>query len=103
MKRLLTHNPLTGVSQYFHYDEPTNEIILQTVQENDTYVEANKQEFNDGADRVGRKEEFVKVASIPLALYMDLRKKGILRDPVAMKRWLNDPDNRAFRTRNIAV
>jgi hypothetical protein len=31
--------------------------------------------------------------------YMDLKKKGILDDQVALKRWLNDPENRYFRTR----
>ena len=43
--------------------------------------------------------DMTRVASIPLSLYFDLKKKGIADDPVAMKRWLNDPDQRFFRTR----
>jgi hypothetical protein len=40
-----------------------------------------------------------KVASIPMNVYFDLKEKGILDDPAALKRWLNDSDNRFFRTK----
>jgi hypothetical protein len=39
------------------------------------------------------------VAQIPMALYYDLKSKGITEDPARMKAWLNDPENRYFRTR----
>jgi hypothetical protein len=41
-----------------------------------------------------------KIAEIPSVIYYDLLKKfGQPRDNMkAWKRWLNDPDNRAFRT-----
>jgi hypothetical protein len=34
-----------------------------------------------------------------MPLFYRLKKDGIIDDPSAMKRWLNDPDNRFFRTR----
>jgi hypothetical protein len=40
-----------------------------------------------------------RVATLPLVLWMKLKQDGILDDPRALRRWLNDPDNRAFRTR----
>ena len=49
-------------------------------------------------DGLGRK-----VASIPLVVWNDLQKKGITRDKAAFKRWLNDPDNKFFRTTSEVV
>jgi hypothetical protein len=40
-----------------------------------------------------------KVASIPMTLFYDLKKQGIIDDPARLKAWLNNPDNRFFRTR----
>jgi hypothetical protein len=45
-----------------------------------------------------------KIASVPLVVIDDLNKKGIMRgfhvvDQARFKEWLNNPDNRAFRTR----
>lgn len=40
----------------------------------------------------------VHVASLPLVIYNDLKRRGILDDPKAFSRWLNDPDNSVFRT-----
>jgi hypothetical protein len=40
-----------------------------------------------------------RVASIPMGVYMELDAKGIARDEKAFARWLDDPDQRAFRTR----
>ena len=43
--------------------------------------------------------EWSKVASIPMPLYYRLKRDGIADDPKRMKAWLNDADNRFFRTR----
>jgi hypothetical protein len=44
-----------------------------------------------------------RVASIPLSVYYDLKRRGIADDPVALRKWLNDGDNRVFRTREGTV
>lgn len=106
MKKLFSHDPLTGTTKFFHYDESVDDknFAIQTVQETTPIIEANKLEMADMTARIGSgKEEFVKVASIPLTIYMDLQKKGITKDPKAFKRWLNDPDNAYFRTRSGVV
>ena len=43
---------------------------------------------------------FRKVASIPIAVFDIALHQGydLLNDPDALKRFLNDPENRAFRT-----
>lgn len=57
---------------------------------------APKHQFNE-------KSGLTKVATIPNTVMQDLRKQGILADPDRFKAWLNDPENRMFRTREGKV
>lgn len=98
MRKLITQNPLTGVETWFNYDNETGDSIITSEQETAGTVEFNKAQFNDAPQRFGN-GTFHKVASIPLVVLEDLKRRGIVDDPDAMKRWLNDPDNRYFRTR----
>jgi hypothetical protein len=96
MKRVLSQNPEFKKTTYFHAD-PEN-IRIETVQDVTDIVEANKVTFNSTDERA-RWGEWQRVAHIPLVVLEDLKKKKIAEDPKAMKAWLNDPNNRAFRTR----
>ena len=101
MKLPFSFDPATGITKTYHFDpNAPKEFIIETNQPTTAIVEANRAEHND-APALGNsgKETFVKVASIPLVIWNELRRNGIARDPVALKRWLNDPDNRFFRTR----
>lgn len=102
-ERLLDFDPLTGIKQYIDTDEMTGVSTIRTEQDVSGIVELNKvhqRQFSSGKDKWGDGYDHrTKVASIPMSIYMRLRKEGILSDPVAFKRWLNDPDNFAFRTR----
>ncbi len=60
----------------------------------------NKADFNDAPSRWG---EGQRVASIPMTVYWELKRRGVVDDQGALRRWLNDPDNRFFRTRPGAV
>lgn len=86
----------TGIVTKFHYDADKDEAVIQKTQDVSSIIEANKVEFNAAPERFG---EFTKVGSIPLSVYYELERKGILNDQKALAKWLNDPDNRAFRTR----
>lgn len=96
MKKLLDTDPITGIRHVFNYDDVTDEATITAEQDVDTVVEANKALYNENHGRHG---EMTRVAQIPMVVYMDLKKRGIIDDQAAMKRWLNDPDNRFFRTR----
>lgn len=89
-------DPLSGITSYWHYDDATDTALIEKRQDVSDILKANKAEFNEDHGRYG---EWTKVASIPLSVYYDLKAQGIVDDPVAMKRWLNDADNRFFRTR----
>lgn len=98
MRRLLSKNPDTGTSQYFVSDPMTGAFRLETVQNVTPYLEAAKASYNS-IDERAKWGDMAHVARIPSALYWHLKKKGVADDPAAMKRWLNDPDNRFFRMR----
>lgn len=87
-----------GIKRIWHYNDETDEATIQTQQDVTDIIEENKQEFNQ-VDERARWGEFSRVASIPLSLYYELKKEGKLEDQAYMKRWLNDPENRHFRTR----
>ena len=91
-------NPELGITRTWHYNDETDEATIQTQQDVTAIVEENKNEFNQ-VDERAKWGEFSRVASIPLSLYYELKKDGKLEDQAYMKRWLNDPENRHFRTR----
>jgi len=70
------------------------------------FLEANKAEALAVGRGIGRnKDEWRKVASIPLTVWNELVKQGIVTadgrrvvDEVKFRRWLNDSDNRYLRT-----
>ena len=67
------------------------------MQDSTKIIEANKRSYNDVTGKFGN---HAKVASIPLSVYYELKKQGIADDPTALKKWLNQSDNQAFRTRS---
>lgn len=96
--RLIDYDPLTGVSEkYFEID---GQWYLTQEQDAHDIIEANKAEYNSVDERARHKSEtFNRVARLPLVVLEDLRKRGILRDTKAFKKWLDNSDNRMFRTR----
>lgn len=97
-KKLFDYDPFLGITEYFYYDPDTDKVTIQQVQNTTRILEQNKAQFN-ATDERAKWGEWSKVASIPINLWADLNAKGIVRDKAAFKRWLNDPDNRYFRTR----
>lgn len=83
----------------WHYDGDKDEAIIETVVDATDVIEENKAAFNQIDEKAGWKGDMHKVASIPMALFYDLKKQGIIDDQARLKAWLNDPDNRFFRTR----
>ena len=99
-ERLLSRDPLTGMEQIFRYDPVTEETSIITTRD-DTAILAQTQE--DGkpfrGPGGGKWNETNLVARLPMAVYLDLQKKGILGDQAAMRKFLNHSDSKVFRTR----
>lgn len=99
-KRLFSHDPLTGITKYWHV-KSNGEYVIETVQE--TSHDVDNAKYRNMTDKRTKWGEMARVASIPLSVFYDLKRKGIADDPKAFKKWLNDPDNRVFRTREGTV
>jgi|TARA_R110000803_G_scaffold87355_4_gene154022 hypothetical protein len=80
-------------------------IVAQTTQDVTDIIEQNKKEYNSTTTSWGSGDVFDnKIASIPLTVIDELNKQQIMRgfhvlDMPKFKNWLNDPDNRFFRTK----
>jgi len=85
-------------------------IVIQTRQDVSDIIEQNKKEYNSFDERARWSDNLFgnKVASIPLTVIDDLNKQGIMRgyavlDEKRFALFLNDPLNRAWRTRTGVV
>ena len=105
-RRTLSVDKAAGIKTEFVYESgdtlKDDTVKIATSQDVTKIVEANKRARNE-IDRHHKFGEWSKVASIPLTVLYDLKRRGIADDPAAFKRWLNDPDNRAFRTRDARI
>jgi hypothetical protein len=96
MKRIIDHDPETGVSHFMYYDEGDGQASYVAQQDVSPLLDHNRAVSNEVGKRFG--QNMTHVASLPPIVYWDLKRKGILDDSKAFKRWLNDPENRFFRT-----
>lgn len=87
-------------------------IIIHSQTDLTDFAEHTKAQYNANPGKTGWSDELFdpknKIAELPLAIINDLNAKGIMRgfhilDHKALKRWLNDPENRVFRTRGGQV
>lgn len=100
MDRVFSRDAFTGITTYWIYDDSADTAVLRKEQDVSGIVEMNRADFNDAPARWGDGQ---RVASIPMTVYWALKRSGVADDQAALRRWLNDPDNRFFRTRPGAV
>ncbi len=99
MKRLLSRDPLTGIETYYH-DNQDGKIHLETVQDLEPYLRANKELQKETFDK---RKEVWPVATVPNTILLKWAHEagvdfGSKEHGEVIKKRLNDPDNRAFRT-----
>lgn len=97
--RVFDRIPCHGITQLWHYDPTTDKAVIETRQDVTDITEDCKAQFAATDQRARYNDGMHHVARIPLAILQELMQKGITKDPKAMKKWLNDPDNRSFRVR----
>lgn len=96
LKVSLGFDPILGTHETFHA-LGDGKYAVETRFDAAPTLDANKRAFNV-APTTWRNEAH-RIASIPLPLYFDLKKQGIVDDRKKFLRWLSDPDNRHFRTK----
>lgn len=97
-KKLFDKDDALGITRIWHYDEETDKATIETRQDVSAIIEENKNEYAQ-IDERARWGEWTRVASIPMSVYFQLKREGKLDDEAYMKRWINDPENKYFRTR----
>lgn len=94
------------------YDDGDGGLIIQHSSDLTDFIEHTKAQYNANSKSTGWGDNPIdaknKIASLPTEIINDLNAKGIMRgyyilDQKAMKRWLNNPENRVFRTRGGVV
>lgn len=88
-------DPITRSGQKLH-TESDGGLVLETRQDVEPILEDVKERVRGDTGRW--KGDLHHVARIPNAIYYGLPKE-LRDDPKALKRWLDHPDQRAFRTK----
>ena len=102
----MTHKTIFDVTDagVTKYEEDDNQFTLTTEQNVAPLLDKNKEEYHSGVNTGGPFGR--KVASIPLVTWQRWIKETngeIQRDPAVLARYLNDPDNKYFRTHNSRI
>ncbi|HZS83828.1 MAG TPA: hypothetical protein VFA50_13215 [Stellaceae bacterium] len=91
-----------GIAEYLHYDEGEGRFALELVSDLEPVIERNKALYREG-DGYGPSREWRRVASFP-PIMREIAKRIWGADPFEkgneelLRRLLNDPDLRHFRT-----
>ena len=99
-KRVFSHDPLTGLTEYYYSDPDNDGFIIETVQDVEPHVELVKALESYAPARWG---DGKMVAMWPAVVTADLIKRGIYDDRDAMKQWLNSDEAKPWRTRRGRV
>ena len=87
---------INGVDYESTFENGGERLVVRKVQDVQPIIDLNTRLRNDYTGTQGK--TFVKAAVIPNIKIEELMKEGIWQDKKRLKAWLNDPDNRAFRT-----
>lgn len=99
IRRLFETNAAEQSKTFHIYDDETGLTSFETVQDVTDLMTVNAENFKTGpVTGRGKADGMRRVASIPLVIYYQLKKAGILNDPKRMAKWLDERDNQAFRT-----
>jgi hypothetical protein len=89
--------PEKGIKRWFLFDHARDEFTIQT--QFTVPVEENKLLYNLFDERTRWRDGGEVVARIPDTILLQLKRDGILDDQKKFRAWLNDRDNKVFRTR----
>lgn len=73
MRRILDHDPLTGVTTYFDYEQDTDKMLITEVQDVTPFLDqASSKRNDDEYSRAGIKNDWWHYARIPNVVAMDM-------------------------------
>jgi len=85
------------------YADGDGGLVVETKQDVSPWIEKNKAKYN-ATDERAKWGELAHIASVPDSVILEWNRLGFCRgyfiiDQAALKKWLNNPDNKACRTR----
>lgn len=96
MRITIPRRRFTNVKSIIHADtNRPDEFTIQTTEDLEPLIQHCQQARENLRPRGQR--DMVPVAEIPLSVVEKMMADGSWDDDKALKRWLNDPDNRCFR------
>ena len=101
--RPFSHDPDTGaVTKWWHYDDVTDEAIIEDVIDFDAYGRANAIRKGE-LDGTRFKHDFNWIGQIPAPVYWRLKKAGIMDDESRLKKWWLTDEAAPFRGRTMRL
>lgn len=97
MSRTLHYDQISGKHQRFHYEEATGTFVIEDVIDVESVLRDNL--LIEEQQKPGWAGDMHHVASIDPVTVQGLMKSGVWYDDAALKKWLNDPANRKFRSK----
>jgi len=100
IERPFSYDPLTGTRETFIFDELTHAFTIVQSVDIEPILEVNQEDRKSFRGTGAWKGDWHHVASVPMQIVQErLVKTGKMLDPAERRKFLNDPDNRIFRTR----
>lgn len=99
---LVDKDDKTKTATHFHFDEHEGKHVVEEVQDVTDTIEDNKSVFASVDERARWRTgsgQMNHVARIPLAMFYDIEFQKVVKDPVALKKYLNDHFNSKLRVR----
>ena len=93
--RLFSIDRDTKTKKTFHYQDDGS-FIIDTKQDIQPVLEVAQEERKESRGFKGG--GFHKIASIPNVIWWDLVERGIAHDDKRLMKWLEDPENKMFKT-----
>jgi hypothetical protein len=93
---ILGQDEFTGTVTKMHINHD-GVMHFEDIAEIDDIAEQARQERNESS-RTAKQGDMVKVASLPMMVYLDLTSRGILRDRAEMRKWLASDEALPYRT-----
>lgn len=95
---LFDFDPITKIESHVHEEE--GKLTVASFQDVEDIIEANKRLYNSTDERARYTAEvFNHTAQIPLNIWFELWRTGVAQDEMSLRKWLDNPDNKYFRTR----
>lgn len=106
--RVLRSDTITQSATVWHDQPADDSYIIESVQDVEDIIDLNKAQYNSTDERARfsplNSSVDIPIARIDMVTYMELVREGIINlrgegDEKAFTKWLNDPENRAYRLR----